>query len=294
MLDFQPLQIDQIPVYKQYYDYTNALGCEYNFVSGYLWSEEYLLRVAIYDDTLIKAYFRDDNTIWGYCLPSGKNVRGAVEAAFDDARERGQELMFGYLSKSERETLKALFPGRFTFERADDMQDYIYLTEDLAQLEGKRFHAKRNHISRFYREYPNAVFSPLNDSNLSDALRVMELWCDENDLDPADHGEYAVLQKALAHYKELGMRGAVLYADDKPVAMTLGSEISDVCFDVMFEKALRDYTGSYAVINNEFAKTLTAYKYLNREEDLGIEGLRKSKLSYYPAVIYDRFEAKVS
>ena len=291
MLDFLPLQIDLIPAYKQYYDYTNALGCEYNFVSGYLWSEEYLLRVAIYDDTLIKAYFRDDNSIWGYCLPSGKNVKGAVEAALDDASERGQEPMFGYLSKSERDKLEELFPERFAFERAADMQDYIYLTEDLALLEGKRFHAKRNHISRFYREYPDAQFQPLDDNNLSDALRVMELWCAENDLDPSDHGEYAVLQKALAHYKELGMRGAVLYADGKPVAMTLGSEISDVCFDVMFEKALRGYNGSYAVINNEFAKTLTAYRYLNREEDLGLEGLRKSKLSYYPAILYDRFEA---
>ena len=87
------------------------------------------------------------------------------------------------------------------------------------------------------------------------------------------------------------MRGAVLYAGGKPVAMTLGNEISDVCFDIIFEKALREYVGSYAVINNAFAKTLTAYQYINREEDLGIEGLKKSKLSYYPAIIYDRFEA---
>ena len=74
--------------------------------------------------------------------------------------------------------------------------------------------------------------------------------------------------------------------------MTLGSEITSLCFDINFAKALRGYNGSYAVINNEFAKTLTAYRYINREEDLGIEGLRKSKLSYYPAIIYDRFEAK--
>lgn len=291
MLSFQPMEIDKIPIYKQYYDYTNALGCEFNFVSGYLWSKEYLLRVAFYDDTIIKAYFRDDNRIWGYCLPSGKNVKGAVDAAIQDAHDRGQEPMFGYLSKGERDKLEELFPGRFVFERAGDMQDYIYRTDDLAQLEGKRFHAKRNHISRFYRDYPNAAFAPLTDDNLSDARQVMEQWCAENDIDPATHGEYAVLNEALRCREKLEMRGAVLYADEKPVAMTLGNEISSVCFDVMFEKALRGYNGSYAVINNEFAKTLTAYQYLNREEDLGIEGLRKSKLSYYPAIIYERFEA---
>ena len=292
MLNFQPLEIDMIPICKQYYDYTNAIGCEYNFVSAYLWNRAYKIRVACYDDTLIKAYFRDENRIWGYCLPSGKNISGAVEAAILDACERGQEPMFGYLSKTEREKLEALFPGRFVFETSEDTQDYIYLTEDLAQLEGKRFHAKRNHISHFYREYPDARFVPLDDGNLSDAMQIMELWCAENDVDPADHAEYAVLCDALNNYQKLGMRGAVLYADSKPVAMTLGSEISPLCFDINFEKALRGYNGSYAVINNEFARTLTDYKYINREEDLGLEGLRKSKLSYYPAIIYDRFEAR--
>ena len=293
MLDFQPLTIENIPLYKQYYDYSSALGCEFNFVSGYLWCEEYMLRVAFYDDTLIKAYFRDDGRIWGYCLPSGKNVRGAVLAALDDARERGQEPMFGYLSKSERDRLEVLFPAQFVFERSYDTQDYIYLSRDLAELPGKRYHAKRNHIARFYREVPDAALRVLDDDNLSDALRVIELWCEENDIDPAAHGEYAVLCEALRHFHALGMRGMVLYAGDAPVAVTLGSEISPLCFDVNFEKALRGYPGSYAVINNAFAKTLTAYKYINREEDLGIEGLRKSKLSYHPAIIYDRFEAKL-
>ena len=293
MLDFQALELDKLPFYKQFYDYSNAIGCEYNFVSAYLWNREYKLRIAICDDTLIKAYFRDDDSIWGYCLPSGKNPRGAVESAIADARERGQSPMFGYLSKGEREKLEMMFPGRFSYERSGETQDYIYLTDDLSNLAGKRFQAKRNHISRFYREYPDSSFVPLSDDNLSDALRVMELWCAENEIDPGGHGEYPVLCEALEKHKTLGMRGAVLYVGDSPVAMTLGSEISDLCFDINFEKALRGYIGSYAVINNEFAKTLTGYKYINREEDLGIEGLRRSKLSYNPVIIYERFEAQL-
>lgn len=293
MLDFQALELDKLPFYKQFYDYSNAIGCEYNFVSAYLWNREYKLRIAICDDTLIKAYFRDDDSIWGYCLPSGKNPRGAVESAIADARERGQSPMFGYLSKGEREKLEMMFPGRFIYERSGETQDYIYLTDDLSNLAGKRFQAKRNHISRFYREYPDSSFVPLSDDNLSDALRVMELWCAENEIDPDGYGEYPVLCEALEKHKTLGMRGAVLYVGDSPVAMTLGSEISDLCYDINFEKALRGYIGSYAVINNEFAKTLTGYKYINREEDLGIEGLRRSKLSYNPVIIYERFEAQL-
>ena len=293
MLNFQPIEIEKIPLYKQYYDYTNALGCEYNFVSGWLWNREYKLRVAFYDDTLIKAYFRDDERIWGYCLPSGKNVRGAAQAAIRDAYERGQTPVFGYLSKSERDRLEELFPDQFIYERSYDTQDYIYLTRDLAQLDGKHYHAKRNHIARFYREYPDARPVMLDDTNLQDALRVMEQWCQENGLDPESYGEYAVFRDALEHYQTLQMRGAVLYTGGEAIAVTLGSEISHLCFDVNFEKALRRFSGSYAVINHEFAKTLTAYKYINREEDLGIEGLRKSKLSYHPVLVYDRFEAEM-
>ncbi len=292
MLNFQPIEKEKIPLYKSYYDYTNALGCEFNFVSAYLWNREYKIKLAFYDDTLIKAYFRDDETIWGYCLPSGKNVSGAVEAALEDARDRGQQPMFGYMSGAERNRLEQLFPSRFAFERDEETQDYIYLTEELATLGGKKFHAKRNHVSRFYREYDNILLKPIDDSCLSDALAVMELWCAENGHDIKTYGEYAVLREALDNYMLLDMRGAVLYVGGSPVAMTLGGEISPLCFDINFEKALRGFNGSYAVINNEFAKTLTAYKYINREEDLGLEGLRKSKLSYNPVIIYDRFTAK--
>lgn len=291
MLNFQLIEKSKIEEYKKYYDYAEALGCEFNFVSGYLWSKEYSLKIAFYDDTLIKAYFKDDTKVWGYCLPSGKNVRGAIEAVFRDAAERGQQPQFGYMSKSERVKLETLYPSRFTFERDDETQDYIYLTEDLVRLEGKKYHAKRNHISRFYREYEDTSFRTLDASNISDAMQVVEEWCVENGYDINNYGEYDVIREALLNFEELHMQGAVLYVDQKPIAMTLGSEISPQCFDINFEKALREYNGSYAVINNEFAKTLTAYKYINREEDLGLEGLRKAKLSYNPIIIYDRFTA---
>lgn len=292
MLDFKPIEKEKIEEYKTYYDYTNALGCEFNFVSGYLWNKEYKLRVAIFDDTLIKAYFRDDTRVWGYCMPGGKNVRGAVEAVFQDASERGQTAQFAYMSMAERVKLETLFPDRFTYEREPENQDYIYTSRDLATLAGKKFHAKRNHISKFYRTYAdNSCFQTLDEHNLPDAMRVMELWCEENGINPKEHGEYAVFKTACDNFEFLHMHGAVLYVDRKPVAMTMGSEISPKCFDVNFEKALREYDGVYAVINNEFAKTLTKYEYINREEDLGLEGLRKAKLSYNPAIIYDRFSA---
>lgn len=292
MLSFQPITKEKIPLYQRYYADPGALGCESNFVSGYLWSEAYKLRVAFVGDTLVKAYFRDDTRVWGYCLPHGENVADAVEALFADAAERGQQVRIAYMTQAERDTLEQLFPGRFAYEREPDNQEYIYRSQDLATLAGKKYHAKRNHISKFFRTYgDDARFSTLDPGNLTDALCVMDAWCRENGFEPESYEERAVFQKACAGFEELQLHGAVLCVNRTPVAVTMGSAVSPRCFDVMFEKALRTYDGAYAVINHEFAKTLTAYEYINREEDLGIEGLRKAKLSYHPAIIYDRYSA---
>ena len=290
MLDFHYLEKEKISEYKRYYDYAGAIGCEFNFVSAYLWTREYALKVAVTDDTLIKAYFRGDGTIWGYCMPSGKNVPGAVEAIFQDAKERGQRVYFGYLSQKERDALEKLYPGRFEFVRSPATQDYIYRSEDLANLAGKKYHGKRNHISKFNRTYENTRVEEITADNSADALTVVRLWCGENDLDYTGTPEYFAIREALENLVSFDMRGILLYVDNKPVAMALGSEISPLCFDINFEKALTEYDGSYSVINQEFAKRLTAYPYINREEDMGIEGLKKAKLSYHPAIIYDRYD----
>lgn len=292
MLSFQPIAKEKIQEYKRYYNDPDALGCESNFVSGYLWSAAYKLRVAFVGDTLVKAYFRDDRRVWGYCMPRGMQVAAAVEALFADAAERGQTVRIAYMTQAERDRLEQLFPGRFAYQREEDNQEYLYLSRDLATLPGKKYHAKRNHISKFYHTYgDSARFLTLNTGNLAEAQCVMDAWCRENGYDLSGYEERAVFQKACESFEELQLHGAVLCVNSTPVAMTVGSPISPRCFDVMFEKALRAYDGVYAVINREFAKTLTAYEYINREEDLGIEGLRKAKLSYHPAMIYDRYSA---
>lgn len=291
MLNFRRLEKSDIKLLDEVYKTPEALGCECNAVSAYLWNREYDLRIACYDETVIKAYYKSDGTVWGYCLPHGKNVRGAVEEVIRSERQNGGTAAFEYLSADERGELGRLFPGGFEFEEQFDTCDYIYLTENLAELSGKKYHAKRNHISKFFRTYGNTEVKCLDSSTAADALKVVREWYREKEIDFENYGEYGVIRDAVINLEEFSMKGAVLYVDSTPVAMTLGCEISPVCFDVMFEKALTGYEGSYAVINNEFAKMLRGYRYLNREEDMGIEGLRKAKLSYHPEIVYQRFRA---
>lgn len=293
MLNFSKISKSQINTFKKYYNYSNALGCDLNLVNAYLWRDEFNIKFAVYDDTLIKAYFNDDGSIWGYCMPSGKNVKGALEEIFADSYERGRKPLLLMLTNGQRVVLETMYPSKFSFVRSPENQDYIYLSEDLATLAGKKFHAKRNHISKFYRTYSNTRFEVIHGSNIKDALTVVHGWCNENGIYEADNYEVRAINEAFENMESFNMSGAVLYVEDKPVAMTLGSEISQNVYDVNFEKALREYDGVYAVINNEFAKTLTKYKYINREEDMGLEGLRKAKLSYNPVIILDRYNAQL-
>lgn len=293
MLNFKLIEKSQIQEYKKYYDYSTAFGCDLNLLNAYLWRDEYNINFAVYDDTLIKAYFNDDGSIWGYCMPTGKNIKGALEEIFADAFERGKKPFIVMLTNGQRAMLESIFPSKFTFERSPENQDYIYLTEELVTLQGKRFHAKRNHISRFYKTYDNTRFETIDDENKYDALKVVLGWYAQNGIPSEDNEEVKAICESLENLEEFKMQGAVLYVDEKPVAMTLGSEISPNVYDINFEKALREYDGVYSVINNEFAKTLTKYKYINREEDMGLEGLRKSKLSYNPVIILDRYNARL-
>ena len=291
MIDFKLIEKNDINYFKKFYDYETALGCDTNIFSVYLWRNEFNIKFAVYDKTLIKAYFTDDDTVWGYCMPVGKNVKGALELIFADAYDRGSTPHIVMLTNGQRAMLETMYPSRFEFVRSPENQDYIYLSKDLATLQGKKFHAKRNHISKFYRKYNDTRFETLESSNKADVWQVFEKWCIENNININYHDETSVIKEALELGDEFGVTGAVLYVEDKPVAMTLGSEISSKVFDISIEKALREYDGVYAVINNEFAKTLTSYEYINREEDMGIEGLRKAKLSYNPVIILDRFNA---
>lgn len=293
MINFKQLEKSQIEEYKKYYDYSTGLGCELSVLNAYLWRNEFNIKFAVVDETLIRAYFKDDGSVWGYCLPTGKNVRGAMDEIFADADERGIKPHIVLLTTAQRAFLETMYPSKFNYVRSPENQDYIYYSKDLATLAGKKFHAKRNHISRFYRKYTDTCFKTLDNSNKQDAMQVVYDWCKENNINQSTYGELEVIKEALENFEEFKMNGAILYVENRPVAMTLGSEISERVFDVNFEKALREYDGAYAVINNAFAKTLTRYEYINREEDMGIEGLRKAKLSYNPIIILDRYNAEL-
>jgi hypothetical protein len=265
------------------------MGCDCNPANIFLWRNKYNIKISTSNGFLIKAYFKD-NAPWGYCFPIGEgDLKSAIEDIFVDAEQRKCKLNFVMLTSAQKEKLVELTDDNYSFKELTGDEDYIYTNYDLSVLPGKKYHSKRNHIAKFNRTYPDWHFDLINKDNVDDAMAVVDKWCQNNNKDTATYDEYSAIAEAFKHYELLKMHGGILYVDKKPVAMTMGSGINMTTFDVSFEKALVEYEGSYAKVNNEFVKTLVGFEFINREEDMGIEALRKSKLSYHPAVILKRF-----
>jgi uncharacterized protein len=160
-----------------------------------------------------------------------------------------------------------------------DNFDYLYNRSDLAELTGKEYHKKRNLVNGFIASY-ECVQEPLKKANLADALDVLDQWRAAKGYD----GDYRAAKEGLELFEELGMRGAIYYIGGKPVGWCLGEPLAKGrMFAVHFEKAIDSYKGIYQFINQAFAQSLPqTYNLINREQDLGNEGLRQAKMTYRP------------
>ncbi len=257
-------------------------GCGFSFANLYLWGRQSVARQG--ELLLFFSHFHG-KTMYPYPAGSG-DVREAIELLIADSHERGIPFRLTGLSPRDKEQLECWYPGQFRFHCDRDSHDYVYAIDDLADLKGRKFQQKRNHYNRFFQTYPDAQVRPLSQATLTDAMTVAYRWHARLDAQADAAMERVALQRAFAHWQELQMEGMVLYVKDHPVAMTMASFLSENTMDVHFEKADTDYPGAYAAINRSFAAYLRdkypQLQYLNREDDMGIEGLRKAKLSYQP------------
>ncbi len=233
-----------------------------------------------------------------------KEAHGFLEA---DSRFEKEPFVLKNITAAEKEISARVFPGA-QFAAARESGDYIYRTEDLAGLSGKKYGKKRNHIKQFKAKRPGHRFEPLTSANLQDARLVEEKWLEEvlaaasagansaagDDLKIEKEIIFSALENFERFEKVCGMTGGLLYVDDKPAAFCVASLLSAAVTDVHFEKCLFEYArdGGYAVINNEFSKSVKT-EFINREEDLGLEGLRKAKLSYYPEEILEKYNGTI-
>ncbi len=265
-------------------------NCNFSFVNLCSWSFLYHTTFAV-ESGLLLFRFRIVGRLV-YMMPVGTgSVLPAMEILIADAEERGDRFCLLGACESMKAELETTMPGRFTFTGNRDYHDYLYLRADLATLKGKKYQPKRNHINKFKKEYPDYEYKELTPALVPECLRLEEAWCRANGCDEgqATADERRSMTYALQHMEALGLVGGVLHVGGQIAAFTYGAPINHDTWDTCVEKADTAVEGSYAMINFEFANHIDEqYTYINREEDLGIEGLRKAKLSYRPAILLEK------
>lgn len=284
MIDFQPMALDMKSRYDALLQQCGERGCEYSFTNLYLWGRQ---QAAFLGNCLV--LFSQFNRRSVYPFPVGMDIKPAIDAIIHDAKARGIPCRLTGLTHDDCAKLDALFPGQFRYHVDRDGFDYVYAIDDLADLAGRKFQKKRNHLNRFWQSHPDYRLEPLTQENLPAATALIDKWYDlrlETDPQGDFQMERCAITKALRHYQELELEGLLLTDGVTPLAVTFGSRLNPDSFDIQFEKALSIADGSYAAINQGFARHLRSkfpqLRWLNREDDLGLEGLRKAKLSYCP------------
>lgn len=169
--------------------------------------------------------------------------------------------------------------------------DYIYSMKDLALLKGRKYDGKRNHI-RYFEKNNKYNYEEINPQKIEYYVSFQDEWCDMEKcyLSQKLIDERFAIKEMLDNYSALNLKGAVIRIDDKVMALTIGEELNKDTFLVNIEKANPKIRGLYQAINQLFCQNnMRNYKYINREEDLGVEGIRKAKLSYHPIEMVKKY-----
>ncbi len=307
MIDWRDITLEDKARIEEKICASGCHGADYGFANLFIWRKAYRPKIAFCDDRLLVGMPQ-----WNvYAYPKGDGeIRNSIELLLDEAHSLGNKLRIRGLTDKTLEEFLPLYGDRFEIIEDRDNADYIYTSAKLCDLPGRHLSSKRNHIKHFERNGPwefhkiaagsCGVFTSCEDgtcgrlSSIAEAKAfVDEFYKEKNDPDLAD--EAGAIEEMFEHYETLGFLGGMLYQNGEPVAFTAGTKLDDEVFDTHFEKALPGVEGAYTMVNREFARLVRA-EYpdivaFNREEDMGIEGLRKAKLSYHPDILLMKYFA---
>ena len=278
-----------------YLKYNTFRGCELAPANPIMWSEHYSTGFVIVENMLSFCQLKDGKPV-SFSFPIGaEDKKKAFDAIAGYFEQNKMDFSMYMVEPDMFACIEQWYPGMYEVQYNRDSADYLYETETLASLSGKKLHGKRNHINRFLENYPDYVYERIDDANRDECLELAYAWARKNIQDDSvrreeDNAyESCALEFALRHRDELGLIGALIRVEGRVVAFTLGGKLTEDTFDINFEKAYAEVQGAYAMINREFVRReLAGYKYVNREEDMGVPGLRHAKTSYQPVCLVEK------
>jgi hypothetical protein len=265
-------------------------ACDYSVGNLILWSNIYNTQYVVVNDMLIIKYVIDETNYFAYPMGTGY-LEQSFEWMLTYCKENNLKFKMNSIEPYMFEEIDKLYPGEFEISYIRDNADYIYNIEDLKNLAGKKYHGKKNHVNKFLKSNTDWTYETITADNTNESIEMVKKWCVENGCceDESKADEICVLIKGLNNREELNMIGGIIRSNGQIVALTLGEKHGDDMFTIHFEKAFAQVEGAYPMINQQFIiHELSDYTYVNREEDLGIMGLRKAKESYRPAFMVEK------
>lgn len=288
-MKFKKMMLDDACVLRSYFEKSTNRFCDFSVGGSVMWRNVYDTEYAILDGAMYMNFRIGDNER-AFSYPIGKPLSETIGNIRAYCESTGIPMIFAALSADEKDELCSLFPqSDFLLDR--DHSDYIYLGEDLAELKGKKYATQRNHINRFLSENSDWCFKEITQKNLSLVKEFFERFVKENEKEGfSAQEEIKCVFDVLEKFSSYGFFGEALFVGDAIVGFFLGECVGDT-FIVHIEKSDRNIQGAYQMLARREAEKYCVgnIKYVNREDDAGDEGLRRSKLAYRPAYIAEKY-----
>ena len=265
-------------------------GCNFTFANLIGWQFWFNTEICICQQAVVFRFNMESRRAYMVCT-AGTPSAGLIEMLCADAATVGTHALIMAMEDDQAAAIAEMLPGRVAVKPRRNQYDYIYLRQELAEMKGKNLKAKRNHVNKFLSEHADFRYCELEPQLFDECRSLAQQW--RTEVDMGDHeynitanAEQQAMETVFNHWDALGTRGGCIYVDGRMVAFTYGAAVTHDTFDVCVEKADRNVDGAFNIINQQFAAHLPEeFVYLNREEDMGLEGLRKSKLSYHPHIL---------
>lgn len=296
-MQWKPIGIEDKEIFDSFFAANKILVSDLTFTNLYLWHySRHISYIILNDCLIIKTQYPNKNPFIFYPLHKKNNFEAKKQSILEimaHCKAKGLDFSIHSLSEADKEELESLLPDTFAFTYREDRSDYIYSIPELIELKGKKYHKKKTHLNRFVERYAFS-YESLSLANAQELINTYQEWFGKIS-DNASSGlknEYIGIVESLKALEHLKFEGGILRVDGKIIAFSFGEPLNDTTIVIHIEKADIEYQGAYQAINREFlAHQWSDYALVNREEDLGIEGLRKAKQSYQPLFLQKKFDA---
>lgn len=293
MLVFQKLTMKDKPILDKFLEDYHFTTSEYSFTTLLVWRKACDIQYTIHNDVLIikKKDFKEK---YYFMQPIGykkENLKELIEELREYKKENNMDYLFKDVENSFIDDLKNIYGDTANIEEDVDNFDYIYSKEKLITLSGKKLHSKKNHYNYFVKNYDYNAKDISEPGVIEDCIKLSHKWYHDNyNGDRFLTYELAGIIEALHNADELKLKGMAVYVDNEIATFTVGEIVNNNMAIVHFEKGIKDINGIYAFTNKTFVERyLSDVDYINREQDLGIEGLRKAKKSYHPIKLEEKY-----